>query len=709
MSIINRNDGEGINWNEQNLFQETRKVRGVDNVIDIMIINLSGTCYSISPQKYIDVVATRDYNKTDRSRVFRCNDDSEEPISAPETSKDSIKKNLSGLWNRGAGQRKEGPGGWHANDDGVDDEISINSGGFKDSSLNWTAMKQADPGIRDNEGNCTEFSLLYNRLVPIQNLFLKGYKLFDMNNFNSNVNWILYYGSGGYYKYLFVMYLSAENYVRELGCFNKDRNDNDSIIRRLFNSREQGLTKPENLIKLSQEFCSSGLPDYSIWTLGDYEMGSTLYSPNTKYKFVNQPDGNQVIYELKSNSREAPSNLDAIWSSGTYLSKDGNITVRAMLSIQSDGNVVLYAKKSHKAGELRIDAAVWSTNTRGSNVKLGLSNNGILFVFDTNNSNFNIHWVSSGNAADLKKFIQNNILSFYDKCDDNTYVDNKQNVLKYITNYCTIDNNIYKDENCKKLFSGQTVANDTSNNTYKKLIDSHVQNKICADGYETKNDADLNKFCSCVNPVGDAKKIFLDYKYHPRCWQKDCIDSGYRLSTFNDISCPENVCIQTIDMKNVTIKDGAKINQDCNIVSDKSPPTTGNNQNQGNEGSKNVAAGGNENPKTDPETSNEESEKEKELVKEDIDYKNLPFQAKITNKEIILNIIKNPSLDMNTFIIILFILCAVLYATYMVLFDSGSTKRSKPKRKKRNVYEDDGYQDSNYQDDNQQFGYQPQY
>jgi len=85
-------------------------------------------------------------------------------------------------------------------------------------------------------------------------------------------------------------------------------------------------------------------------------QGEFLQSPNGKFKFILQADGNLVLYEGKK----------ALWSSET------NGKSAKKLVMQSDGNLVLYSP----------NGPVWATNTSGNpGAYLVLQDDGNLVIY----------------------------------------------------------------------------------------------------------------------------------------------------------------------------------------------------------------------------------------------------------------------------------------------------------------------------------------
>lgn len=550
----NRDGGDGFNWNSNDNFRDSRKVRDVDNVIDIVFIHRDGRAVSVNPQTFLDKINNDSINTTDSSYVARCNDDAKEPVLIRETGRDSFRNTFTAF----------GSGAWHANDDGEDDEVSNWDHGYR-NDFQWEAMRQGDPGLGSGDNRCTEFSLLYHRLDAMQLMFHKGYQLFDMDNFNSWKNWIGYPSSGGtYYIYVFVMYLSADNYAKVLGCFNSDRNDMQTTVERLF-SNNNGLTNRNSLTSMANAFCSNPIPSYSFLSNGNHKMGTTIWSPNTKYKLFVQPDGNLVAYEQQNANSSDPSSCRPYWYTNTAKFHNDEITVRPVLSIQSDGNIVFYKQKSTNTRQLGLSGAMWNTNTRGNNMKLGIANNGDLYAFTGHpqTNDFRIHWSSDNNDRTYNE-IMNNFYAFNSKCNNSNYTNSTLDNIKYKYEYCSRDKKPFEDGNCKTFFQGYNISGD-NNGQYKKSMDDTVK-RLCSN---VRDDSATNykDFCACVQPLGKSKTLFDNYKYHPKCWEQSCINNGYKLEEYSTEAnkCPTGICIQEMDLKNLVQESGSKIQMTCNI------------------------------------------------------------------------------------------------------------------------------------------------
>ncbi len=687
MVVFNNSGNTGINWgNQDNFNNNSRKIWDIDNVIDVMIINRFGHVFSYKPDVYADKVNLTSQSNTDKGITFRCNDDKNEPILARQTKTDIIQRDFATIWNNGRGA-------WHNNGG---DERSVNDGGFKQTQLAWASMKQSDPGLKDSDKDCTEFSMLYHRLDCVQYLMIRGYKFFEPNNFNSYRNWIEYdqpNSSNNHWNYLMVMYLSAENFAKEWGCFNKSRNDNSSVVRRLFT---QNLTRRDNMLNMGNAFCSSAIPYYSYLSPGQYEMGTTIYSPDTEYKAILQPDGNFVIYKLGASNADYSSSLSATWSSNTFLNP------RAVLALQSDGNVVIYSRRNADTDKLVIDAAIWNTgtNTGGRSINLGLNNGGVLFAYLQDGSNFNIYWTSNNDNNDAKSRLINRIYTFYDKCADTTYINDKTKILEYKVNYCLQGDKLLTDENCKNLLTSETIKDD-SGNTFKSRVDSYVMNTICKTGYDA---AKYGDFCSCVNPSGDIRKIFESSTYSPLCWSDKCQNIGYHTKDYstNLRGCPTNMCIQNITMTNVKIAAGANVSQGCKIdnTSAENKPTSDSGGQKTTTGGATPAATTGTTPTATTGTTPTATTGTTPTATNVTVVAQTPYQ-KITNS------IKNPASDPQTFILILLFIGLILIATYNLTSDSVQRIRRK-KKQFNNDQQQNGYDQQQNGYDQQQNGYDQQ-
>jgi len=103
------------------------------------------------------------------------------------------------------------------------------------------------------------------------------------------------------------------------------------------------------------------MPRHELHRDGRLEHGQALGSRNGLYRFINQSDGNLVVYDQDDKP---------IWASNTNGKGQGHLVY------QSDGNLVLY----HGSTPL------WASNTNGrSTGRLDMQNDGNLVIYDGEN------------------------------------------------------------------------------------------------------------------------------------------------------------------------------------------------------------------------------------------------------------------------------------------------------------------------------------
>ncbi len=270
----------------------TNGLYGVDDVIDIMLLGKKGTLYSADPaklKKYYD-----GYNNDVKDASWRpiCQGNSEQPIPFKELSRDDMHDLCSPAID-------DAGGAWENNDSTFRKDY-VNTRDYLDG-FNWDAAKRSDSNIQDR---CSEFFILRNRISEMTDVMAaRGYQLFHPENLNHYQNWAGYHPdrSGSKYScYLVVFYITLPKLLQSLAFFRGP--DPPSAIQSL--ARIQN----NNLMNLVNDKCSSVLPESTRLTPGTYYVGTTIYSSDSRYKFVVQPDGNCVVYSYKG---------DAVWSSNT--------------------------------------------------------------------------------------------------------------------------------------------------------------------------------------------------------------------------------------------------------------------------------------------------------------------------------------------------------------------------------------------------------
>ncbi len=85
-----RDGGSGFQWNSNDNFKTSRKVRDVDNVLDIVFIHRDGRAVSVDPQVFLDKINNNSISSTAVEYTARCNDDAGEPVLIRETNRDSF-------------------------------------------------------------------------------------------------------------------------------------------------------------------------------------------------------------------------------------------------------------------------------------------------------------------------------------------------------------------------------------------------------------------------------------------------------------------------------------------------------------------------------------------------------------------------------------------------------------------------------------------
>lgn len=326
--------------------------------------------------------------------------------------------------------------------------------------------------------------------------------------------------------------------------------------------------------------------DYGAYNTFQYQSvhkasdSERIFSPNMKYFVRFAADGNLVLYNNETRS--------ALWSTST----NGN--PNAVLAILTDGNVVIY-KDATKASIL------WRSGTGGFNntTFIAVDNNGYIVIFGHDKTGLHVRWSSapkpqyySLSSGLQSSKLSNDPLAFTRACTSAKYNKTLEQsaLLEAQAAWCGSGLNIL-DNKCSKFIVGGVVSGDNSSQDIKKkYIDTYVKDSICSDGYNTRYSADsglqtkINKLCSCINPTGDALKL-LRSGVHPKCYEQNCAESGYKSIASESIECPKCLCVQEMNLKNLQL--ASNVQQTCSanctnigentmpvIASTELPPTT---------------------------------------------------------------------------------------------------------------------------------------
>ncbi len=564
------------------------KVYGVNNVVDIVVMSYTGTFYSISPKLFAEKMnqyagdnAVNDTfyvppNAGAAATGYRANgkeDKKNAPLGGRDQKGEEILRYIDqSEW-----------AGWNGDDNNTARAFLKDTGEFNDTANKWSAIfedymyqtKQSKPRDPITPAESSDNWWRYNRLSRLINFInafsaatSRGYKFFNPD-LRSRINYVK--KTFDIETHMLVMYLDAKTVSLSWGCFNKDRDSkvDKTVLAKIFQS--SSLSDRDGMLRMGTDHCSNTMPDYSVLKEGAYGMGTDIYSPNTRFKAILQPDGNLVVYDITSDNPVLKQN--AVWATGTYLrqysvrflNKDVQLAlVKPILVVQGDGNITMTDRNGLPA---------WTTSTGGSGVKLGLDNDGVLFAFADNDPTKTI-WTSNGGnhkTADwLSIFGALNSDSCSPKDPRNPLSD--FDISQKRLAWCKQGNNLIENSDfCGYLTkSGDLGTMDNSSKDVKRAVDDFVKNILCSpDGMKDANDA-KRKFCSCFVPYSDTEKTLIANGIPMNCTQR-CIQDGYH-SLEQPTSCDAKICIMSQDVKN--LMDSKFIEQTCNISNGPGPSTT---------------------------------------------------------------------------------------------------------------------------------------
>lgn len=516
--------------------QEWAKVRDVDNVIDIMLIGYDRVARSCSPKLFKKHANEQSHGCTgmDKNSYIWSYSDKQNPFQICALAEEAFTALPSVATGTERGSQELG---------------NVDSSTI--AAMRYDDVYYGKYYTYSTSEKVTSLAKMYHGMEMIDWAMRRGYQLFDPDNLLSWKNWNAYHPSD-YHQYVLVMYLDSRSAALHMGCFDPDRTPSTSaVIKALFDSNS--LSDKSLMKKMTHEACSDPFPSYSRLPQGKYYMGTTVFSSNTRYKLILQPDGNWVIYRLgtgKDITEMYPS-----WDSKTALyeyaaakaSKSGtrlNLQ-RPELRIQPDGNVVLYS---------RDGVVIWSTNTTkaGTDIAVILSGD-VIHVFNANDPNKIIwssktpwgSWVNNLNVYTY--LISTNVCSLQDA---NNRASDTKLLLSEKADYCTFEDNMINDPECMKLFRDQTLTQDYDDQRIKNRVADYVKLKYCTNETAVNKASDkIKDMCSCTFPTDATTKTFKDAGGPLYCTDK-CLTKGFR----DQRDAPKNIncttCINKIDINN---------------------------------------------------------------------------------------------------------------------------------------------------------------
>ncbi len=576
---INNND-----WNYNTRFNDLfpkdqwANVFGVHNVVDIMVMTFTGSFYSISPKAVAEKVPfegevedmyvppNRGGNKGNGKE-----DDHNSIIGGrSEKGRELVGHINGGEWAAWNGDKENNKYRPYLKDIGNDfrQEPNIQSAWYEEIHAQWKYEGAGGKGrypftwenMNDSWWRYNQMCQLINFITAFDQAISRGYKFFNPN-LQARVNYIK--GKFNVENHMLIMYLDAPTAALSWGCFNPRKDDaiDKNFLYTFFQSDPQ-LSDRNYMLRMGGERCGSATPRYSYLTVGNYGMGIDFYSPNTMFRAVLQADGNLVVYNIDKN--HPIFEKDAIWSSGTSLARypvqywDRTYNVgltKPTLSVQSDGNVVIYS---------RTGRAIWSTGSRGQNIKLALDNDGVLFVFDNDNTNA-VMWSNNNNQHKNGNWnsLQAALLSKSCKPGDPRHSLSGYDISKIRLGICKTGDEILKNKDLCNYLTITELGNDMDNGSrdIKNDIDRYMKDVYCTPARVAKGGDDIKKFCACYVPYDDTAKTLIANGLTIKCTQQ-CIENGYH-SSEQPKSCDSKICIMDQAVRN--LMDSKFISQTCNI------------------------------------------------------------------------------------------------------------------------------------------------
>jgi hypothetical protein len=348
----------------------------------------------------------------------------------------------------------------------------------------------------------------------------------------------------------------------------------------------------------------------------DYPLGSCIYSPNLVYSLCLQEDGNFVLMHIMKSQ--------VIWDTKSY----GKEVTK--LAVQKDGNVVLYTKDNN---------VVWNTWTFWTNdVHLVVDNTGVaLLLAKVNDSSWALAWASEPTSwkrlhagkgiaysqrspyATVAATLVNaktlpDVVTDSKFCQSDAYkpsIDTGARLSARV-DYCMKDYNILLDQQACKPFFDKDIVGDNSG-AQKTKMDNYVTDLCNPATFETRFKFQpaiqtlLNQFCSCVSPLGISQEIMkkaTNQSFSPLCFDKDCINSGYKTKGVYSAGCPSCMCMNLVNANNSTL---TGVSQTCAMGCTNLIPEVSGNIDQDVDLSVNVTKNENEGGNGGGETTNKEA------------------------------------------------------------------------------------------------------
>ncbi|KAG2994471.1 hypothetical protein PC128_g20059 [Phytophthora cactorum] len=373
-------------------------IYNVQDVIDVILVSSDPDAISVRPLAF---KGFSDYNGANTSQtriknVVWCLDDLKAPIDTAKFDRDGGKGVLKLNSRINSSQN-----GWGEEDKSKMIRVNDRSNMFHDMQLaNSKKNNYYWPNVASCK--CTQFSVLYGDVDPISELGRYGYRFARPDQFTHRCNWLRYSAKNNDHdSHLIVMLLTVPNLLKQLRF---SSNDEQTSSLRDTMENAQKLTSVKNMVQGLCGVMPNRVPDMAIFQKGTYYMGDSIYCANGRYRFFIQPDGNLVIYDLKTDT--------ATWSTGTNSVK----YMRPRVIIKDNGTFVI---TDQDGGNEKIIADMKLSNGG----YLGLMNTGDLTIGDA--STHKMVWIIRSIPKDGSKpvytdYFNNNAFYFPYKSDNQT-------------------------------------------------------------------------------------------------------------------------------------------------------------------------------------------------------------------------------------------------------------------------------------------------